>query len=151
MRIASSCVSVTVILFLLACIGGCATDQRSEGLIGALSPVGHWRLIEIEQETYDLPAGAQQPTLNVGDDGSVSGLAGINRYSGQVDPRAWLDGDWSMGPLASTRMGGRPDSMAFEQRFLTLFERADAFFAGPRTMDLLGDDAVLLRFERMHE
>ena len=135
----------------IMCLGGCAKERQREDLISSLSPAGQWRLVEMEQDEYELPQGARQPMLTVGEHGAVSGLAGINRYSGQVDPRAWLEGEWDMGPLATTRMGGRPEALALEQRFLTLFGRADTFFAGPRTMDLLGDDAVLLRFQRVGE
>lgn len=128
----------------------CASNQKPRA-IEAFTPVGQWRLIAMEGKDIDLPEGARQPTIAVGEDGSVSGTAGINRYSATLDTDAWREGRWAMGPAAMTRMGGTPAAMDFEQRYVGLLSRADAFFPGSNTMDLMGDDALLLRFERVGE
>ena len=138
-----------VLLALLA--SACASGRRASGTFMTLTPVGEWRLIAIEGEPVELPQGARLPTLTVREDGSVGGVAGINRFSGSVDADAWDDNGWAMGPAAMTRMAGTPAAMDFESRYIELLGSADLVYPWPKTMDLLQDGRFLLRFERVGE
>ncbi|MGE3172695.1 MAG: META domain-containing protein [Planctomycetota bacterium] len=93
---------------------------------------GSWQL------AAPVPAGARIPTMTVGQDGSVHGNAGVNRYRGTLDATALGRGQWRAGPFAGTRMAGAPQAMQLEQDFLGALERAD-------TAELHGDRLVLLQ------
>lgn len=138
------------LVLMAVVLGACASSEKPRA-IEAFSPIGQWRLIAMEGKDVELPEGARQPTMAVSEDGSVSGMAGINRYSATVDTAAWTEGQWALGTAAMTRMGGTARAMEFEQRYMELLERADRFFPGTRTLELTGDDAFLLRFERVGE
>ena len=143
---------VAVVLGLLAVLASaCASGGGASGTAMTLTPVGDWRLVTIEGEAFELPDGARLPMLTVREDGSVGGMAGINRFSGSVDIGAWDDNGWVMGAAAMTRMGGTPEAMGFERRYMDLLRRANSVYPWPRTMDLMEDGAFLLRFERIGE
>ena len=139
------------LVLMAAAATGCASGGGASGTAMTLTPVGEWELVAVEGEAFGLPDGARLPTLTVDDDGSVSGIAGINRFAGSVDVDAWDDNGWSMGPAAMTRMGGVPEAMAFEQRYMDLLDEADSVYAWPQTMDLMRRGVFLLRFERVGE
>ncbi|MEO1278524.1 MAG: META domain-containing protein [Planctomycetota bacterium] len=144
--------SLAVGLVLLCVLASaCASGGGRTDTAMTLTPVGEWRLVAIEGEAFELPQGARLPTLTVREDGSVGGLAGINRFSGSVDADAWDDNGWIMGPAAMTRMAGTPAAMDFESRYIELLGSADLVYPWPKTMDLLQDGRFLLRFERVGE
>ena len=131
-------------------VGACASNEKPRPIKG-FSPIGQWRLIAMEGKEVELPEGARQPTMTVSEDGSVSGMAGINRYSATVDTAVWIEGQWALGASAMTRMGGPAKAMEFERHYMELLDRADTFFPGSRELELVGDDAFMLRFERVGE
>lgn len=140
---------VAVLLVMFVLLAACRSNGSASRPANALTPVGDWRLIALEGEAVELPDGARLPTMTIGQDGSIAGMAGVNRFSGSVDPEGWADDGWVMGPLAMTRMDGPPEAMAFEQRFVELLERAEFVYPWPRTMDLVEGGAFVLRFERV--
>jgi len=146
MRMVMTC----MLMAMAAGIGACASGEKPH-TTEAFSPVGQWRLIAIQGERVDPPEGARQPTLTIREDGSVGGSAGINRYSGALDTEAWREGRWVMSPVITTRMGGTPAAMDFEQRYLEHLTQVDAFVPGSTTLDLMGDDAFMLRFDRVDD
>jgi heat shock protein HslJ len=58
-------------------------------------------------------------TLEFGEDGTVSGTAGVNTFSGTYD---YGDGTISLGPLAATMMAGPDDLMEQEALYLAALE-----------------------------
>lgn len=63
-------------------------------------------------------------TLNLAEDGSVSGRSGCNRFAGQ----ATIDGDkLAFGALAGTRMACAPAHMDLEQKYLTALDKVATF------------------------
>jgi heat shock protein HslJ len=144
MRILTMIALAMATLTLLACASTTDTDPGD----AAASAVGVWSLTHIEDDRYDLPQGARTPTLTINADGDISGQAGINRYSGTADAQAMADGDWSAGGVVMTRMGGEPQAMAFEQRFIAMLQRADTVETGPQWLELRAGGLELLRFTR---
>ena len=60
-------------------------------------------------------------TLEFGEDGTVSGSGGVNRYNGSYE----VDGAGiAIGPLALTKMAGEPDLMEQEAAFVKALESA---------------------------
>lgn len=69
------------------------------------------------QPTLDGPT----LTLEVSDDGRVTGHAGVNRYMGR------LGGDELFGPLATTMLAGPHDLMAQERIYLGHLQSAEGY------------------------
>ncbi len=131
---------------------GCASTIESESVPGATtSPVGTWSLTKIEDERYDLPTGARTPTLTITEQGGLSGQAGVNRYSGSTDAGALSSGEWSLGSVAMTRMGGTPEAMQLEQQFVGLMKMADTIATGPDWLELRIGNSSLLRFTHVEQ
>lgn len=148
MRIALSITLAALALFATACANGPTGDPAAAAPESA-SPVGSWTLTKIEDENYDLPTGTRTPTLTIGADGAISGIAGINRYNGKTNADAMMQGDWNTGGMIMTKMAGEPEAMTFEQRFIAMLQRADAISATKRTLDLMVGERELLRFSRV--
>jgi heat shock protein HslJ len=85
-----------------------------------------------------------ETTMILGDDGSLSGSAGCNTYSGTYT----LDVDaLTVGPLATTKMACADDVMAQEAAFLTAMEGvATSSIEGSRLTLFDGSGAPLLAF-----
>ena len=80
---------------------------------GTIDPAGTgWAVTSIDEEPIEVD---DPPTIAFGQDGSVSGGAGVNRFTG-----TWSldEGVLVFGPLATTRMAGPPERMDLERRFL---------------------------------
>ena len=78
-----------------------------------------------------------QTTMQLAEDGSVSGDTSVNRYQG----RATIDGNTiSCGPLATTRRAGPPALMDQESKFLKALETVKSFRIEPTgLLSLLND------------
>lgn len=138
-----------ILVAFAALLPACATNTTNDPEpITDFSPVGNWTLTQIEGERYDLPQGARTPTLTIDPNGSIAGYAGINRFSGKTNPQAWNENNWDAGGIVMTRMGGDTDAMAFEQRYISMLQRADTITPGTRSMDLKAGNTKLLRFVR---
>jgi putative lipoprotein len=64
--------------------------------------------------------GPNPPSLAFGTDGRVSGFGGVNRYGG---PWEMKDGTLHFGDMFCTRMGGPPERMELETRYLAALAR----------------------------
>lgn len=137
-----------IIIGLASTILGCSATQ-SGGPVGNASPLGDWTLWLIEGETTDtaVPRTAKTPTLRVAENGQVSGIAGVNNYTGQVLADELAQGKFTLGSVIATRMAGPPQAMALETRFLNLLQQADTIDSNGSTLALRSGGKVLLRFK----
>ncbi|MFI4915787.1 MAG: META domain-containing protein [Phycisphaerales bacterium JB060] len=127
---------------------GCTTSTQPTEPAADASAIGAWSLTKIEDERYDLPSGARSPTLTITESGRLSGQAGINRFSGSTDADALEHGEWNPGGIVTTRMGGEPEALAFEQQYVSRMQRADTIAVGPQWLELRIGSRPLLRFAR---
>lgn len=81
-------------------------------------PVGSWVVVELQGA--DLDALPRAPELELGNDGSLSGFSGVNRFSGKLDLKALGRGTLVTTPIVTTRMAGYEPAMDAETRFLQL-------------------------------
>ena len=79
---------------LVVALGGCIFSREATTHLPGTS----WTLVDLDGAA---PVADAVPTMEFGEDGTVSGNASCNQYSGEVT----IDGsDLSFGPLAMTRM-----------------------------------------------
>ena len=95
-------------------IAGCASDD-GDGSTPSNGPYGKWRVVEIGT----LVAGAAETTLEVAQDGTVSGAGGCNGYGGEA---TITGGAIDFGPLISTQMACEPAIMDQELAYFTALE-----------------------------
>jgi heat shock protein HslJ len=102
-----------------------------------------WTLTELEGAAA-LPEATVDLTLTA--DGTVSGSAGCNQYTGSA---TFADGEMTLGPnLASTMMACEDPIMAQESAFLAALERVSGYEVGDGELRLTDSDGnVLARFE----
>jgi heat shock protein HslJ len=139
-----------LVAFLLGPLPGCASTPRSEAPVGAPagSPVGAWLLVSIGGDPLPapLPTGARAPTLVIESEGAISGVAGVNRFSGRADHEAWGEGLIRFGPFAVTRMAGPPEAMAIESSYLAALAESRGFTVSAGALVLTGEGGELLAF-----
>jgi heat shock protein HslJ len=63
---------------------------------------------------------AAGPTISLTPEGGVSGQSGVNRYVTSIESEQHAVNACRFDAIATSRMAGPPDAMAFEQRFLAL-------------------------------
>lgn len=108
------------------------------------SIAGDWRLVSVggDEVAPMLEAGGdvggEAPTLRIGEDGRLSGLAGVNRIAGSLDTEALLSGRWATGALVATKMAGPEHLMTLESRVLTALGRATSAKMEGGTLTLAG-------------
>ncbi|MCA3131893.1 MAG: META domain-containing protein [Betaproteobacteria bacterium] len=107
----------------------CAVVMDAAAQTAAPPPGSAWRLVMLVRDGQEQTPPALV-TLEFPGKGGVAGSAGVNRYTGQV--RVEPDGTlrWSARGLASTRMAGEPEAMAFEARYLHALMRATSARVG---------------------
>ncbi len=88
------------ILITALSIAGCASDD-GDGSTPSTGPYGKWRAIEIG----DLVAGASETTLEIAQDGAVTGDGGCNGYFGNA---TIIGGAIEFGSMGSTQMACDP-------------------------------------------
>jgi heat shock protein HslJ len=135
-------VSQVVLLVALVLSTGCALGS-GEPSVSLENLQGSWRLVDAS-----VPEGARVPTMSIEADGGLSGVSGVNRFSGVLDVVVLADGGFALGPVASTRMAGPPAAMEFEARFLRDLEAADDVVLDDGELVLKAGDDELLRFAR---
>lgn len=135
-------------LVALALVPAALPGCRSAGSTSDAAPAatGDWTLAWMHGEGQI--AASRPPTLTIAPDGRVTGFAGINRLSAQLDPDRLRQREFAMSDAIVTRMGGPPEAMALETRFLALLDRADAFRVEGDIMVLTDPSGELLRFAR---
>lgn len=145
-------------LALLAIVlSACSSPPQSAGGDGARRTAitgPSWRLERFEAADAPPLDPSAPPTIRFGDDGRVTGFAGVNRCSGSAvfgTVGALGEVPLRFGPMATTRMAGPPERMAVEASFLAMLGKVRAARAasgadGARTLVLLDDDGPLATF-----
>lgn len=116
---------------------GCGGDTAS------LLTGGEWRMAEIEGRSA-----AGRPTMLFGEDGSLTGNAGCNRYRATYEIAG--DGRLAIGRALATSMAcADPALTTQERRLLGLLERGDRFdLAEDGSLRLYARDAVVIAARR---
>ncbi len=79
----------------------------------------------------------------------AAGNAGVNRYSGPVQVAPGEKATIAIGPAVSTKMGGPPEAMRREVRYLALLAQSDRYGIGEDgLLRLYWKDEELLRFKK---
>lgn len=104
------------------------------------------------QGTWDLTRYASDGTLRELPDGlttevrfagdRVNGRASVNTYRGAFSADG-AEGELSVGPLATTQMGGPPEALAAETDHLTALESAATFSSDGEALTINGAEAVV--------
>ena len=125
----------------------CATKGHHETHAAVAALEGEWILVGFAPGDA-LPSGAAAPTLAVTSDGKLSGFAGVNSYSGQLDLSELRVGRFQTGPLAATLMAGSPEAMEVERQFLQALGEADGYRASASDLALTHAGRDVARFRR---
>ncbi len=147
-------------LLALAVSAGACKSSSSEGAPPPPPPdatapaelVGNWILAELDRERIAVPEGSARPTLEIGSDGSVAGFAGVNRFTGSLDPAELALRRFELGTLAVTKMAGSPEAMRLEDRTLRALDGATGYVvdAGDGDLELTDSQAIVVaRYERL--
>ncbi len=99
-----------------------------------------WTLSELDGESIDASAGI---TAAFGADGSLSGSAGCNTYSGDYQTDGAI---LTVGPLASTRKACEDPVMRTEDTFLDLLQNAGTWSLDGGALVITASDGGVLRF-----
>lgn len=144
---------VFVSILLTACTHhGTLQSPTPAGLAAAEQPriagaVFTLQALRWQGKRIDLPA-TRRPTIQFDDSGKISGLAGVNRFTGE----AVFTGNHSFalrGPIALTKMAGPPEAMALEESFLQALQSVTRMEMVSGTLRLTSaDGAVSLELGR---
>lgn len=128
---------------LVAMIGDADAPERDAGPENAATEplIGTWQVVEIDGE----PIAAEiDITLEVAEDGSISGRGGCNRYFGGAEIMA--DGGLRFGEIGATRMACPDPMMEHETRYFAALARVAAFTRANDALELADvDDNVIIR------
>lgn len=125
---------VAVLAAAMAAITGCGSDSGAGGAAGSTaargtggSLVGTWDLTIYTSggRLRGLPEGLTTE-ITFAATGTVNGKAAVNTYRGPFTADE-AEGSLSVGPLASTQIGGRPEAMKAESDYLAALEAADSY------------------------
>ena len=131
----------SIVLIAIGCSPSTASPSASPPppTVGAALGGTAWNLVEMGG-TADFAH--ILPTIEFGADGSVSGFAGCNTFSGTYT----TDGTaLAMGPLASTQIGCQRPASAVEAEYLNALSGVTSWEIDPAGQLVLGGP-VLLRF-----
>jgi heat shock protein HslJ len=156
MRRSVMCVSV-VAAMCGAMSGGCSTMKGAGNLGGVNSlaslpqqVLGEWKLDSLQG--FDLSQIAsgnmRMPNINFGQDGTVSGFSGVNRFSGKTDLAELAQGKFSLPNAMSTKMAGPPIANDLEGKFLGALTSADGAKMQNGNLLLTKGGEMLMRFIR---
>jgi heat shock protein HslJ len=133
--------------------GPAATDEGSivEGqeVSEAAVPgelVGAWMLVTVDGKS--VPVVGKKPTMEVSEDGTVSGVGGVNRFNTRIEV---VDGRLSFGPTAATKMAGPPEAMDLESAFFARLGAVSTYEIDGETLRLWAGDNEALVFERSED
>lgn len=131
--------------------GAGGTGMTQQQAIAALA--GDWKLASLNgnpvvSATAPGP-GARVPGFSITPEGGFSGLAGVNRMSSRLDLAKLASGEFSLGPIATTKMAGPPELMKLEDAFTAALGNARRFSLKDRALLLKdGTGAELARLVR---
>lgn len=132
-------------IFLSICAAGVLASCGAMGGNSSSSKVGKAQpaLTNTKWALADNVKG-KIPTLNIEGE-KINGNAGCNNYFGtaKVDP---LSGNFSTGPLGSTRMAC--DNMSVEKNFMEMVGKANKYVVTGNVLELYQDNLLLLKFNK---
>jgi heat shock protein HslJ len=108
--------------------------------------IGSWTLVEIDGAP--VTEVGKTPTLEIVDDGSASGVGGVNRFQTQLK---LVDGRMSFGPVAATKMAGPPEAMDLENTYFTRLGAVSSYEIDGETLRLWAGDDEGLTLKRTEE
>jgi putative lipoprotein len=131
-----------LILSAATVLGACrATDESAK------TPTGTWVMVELDGAA---PTGVERaPELVIAPDGALSGFAGVNRFSGRLEPEALASGRIVTGPLAATRMAGPEPAMVLEARLFELLGQPLEWRRSGDELTLLLRGTTVARLQRV--
>lgn len=115
-RISKALVAVVLVAVGFGAQTGCSSDAGGS-LDGTNWKLTGWTLNSLNPADFTITAGFAA--------GKISGNSGVNSYSGPY--AAGSDGSFSIGPLASTAMGGPEPAMRAESAYVTLLGQAASY------------------------
>ena len=130
--------AIAVLAAGMLVVSACGSDAATTGDGGTGGPIeGTWDLSRYSSDGVlrDLPAGLATEITFAGQ--RVSGKAAINTYRGPFAADG-AEGPLSVGPLASTQIGGDPKAMEVESDYLRALEAADSYAADATTLTIFG-------------
>lgn len=132
------------------CESGGSAGLFDMGTSLASQLMGDWNLSQFQGVDVAslLPEGMSMPSLNIADDGNVSGSTGLNRFTSGLDLGEIAKGNFDLGKIATTKMGGSSEAMGFERAFLQQLEQVTGFTVGEDTLTLLQQGKEVLSFVR---
>lgn len=86
-----------------------------------------------------LAGGAQQPTMEIANDGKIGGVSGLNRYTTRVDVPQLLKGNFRLSEAAGTKMLGPTAGTELETAFFAMLEKVRSFKLDGGTLTLLDE------------
>lgn len=120
-----------------AALGACAFGgEDATSLDGTNWELVSWSASSIDPADFTLTADFE--------DGRIGGTAAVNSYGGAYETGA--DGEFSIGPLASTMMAGSGDAGRAERIYFDLLESAASYEVVGDTLTLFdefGDEALV--------
>jgi heat shock protein HslJ len=111
--------------------------------------VGEWILVSLRGGR--ISDGVEIPTLEIADDGEVSGFGGVNRFTTRIDADEFHDGRFTFGPAAVTKMAGPAGAMELERVFLQRLGSVSRYVMKGDELRLSDDDGVSMVFARPSE
>ncbi|MFN7147981.1 MAG: META domain-containing protein [Microthrixaceae bacterium] len=140
------------VLTLTSADGGDVTMTLTSGDAELASLTGTtWMLTSIisGDAASSVPAGVDQPTLRIGEDGMAEIFAGCNRGGSAVGTTTTDAGEaLSFGPIRLTRMACGEDAMSVEATVLSVFEAEPTFtISADRGLTLTAADGTGLEFQ----
>jgi putative lipoprotein len=115
----------------LAALAGCSAASQESAMASLAG--SSWLVQDIDGRSV---APDLQTTVAFGEDGTVAGTGGCNRFTGGAGVGA---GTIAVGPLASTRMACPPAVMDQERRFFDAMARAASWSVGADGLLRLSD------------
>ncbi len=133
-----------VVALAAACSGGSSSDGASDAAsdVAALDLTGSWQLASGTTADGEIALVEAAPvTLDVAEDGTVSGRSACNQYSGSVT----IDGSSvTFSPFASTMMACEESVMAVESAYLIAMGSVESGSRDGDALTLEGPDVELV-------
>ena len=121
---------------------GASKEEVFQSVVPA-EMAGSWTLVAIDGMPFaDV---GKAPTLEILEDGSVSGVGGVNRFRTQLEITG---AGLSFGPAAATKMAGPPEAMELESAYMKRLSAVTSFAIEDGTLRMWAGDNEALTFKR---
>jgi heat shock protein HslJ len=130
----------------LAVAPACKTESENRTIPIAPSPLEdtRWRLVEIDNQPLNMPAGADEPYIQLlKPTKRLEGFAGCNRIMGAYE----LDGQSLRFPGVGATRKHCQSTAAIEQAFLTALTATGSYEIVGNRLELRGDTTTVARLE----